>query len=65
MLLLFVVFIERIRKEDKIDNSVGIVFEKKAGKTVKQGDIIAYIHADDEKKAKQAVEKLEEVAIIK
>ena len=55
----------RIRKEDKTDNSVGIVFEKKAGKAVKQGDIIAYIHANDEKKAKQAVEKLEEVAIIK
>lgn len=55
----------RIKKEDKIESSVGIVLNKKIGDNVKKGDIVAYIHANDENKAKEAVEKLEEIYIIK
>ena len=48
----------RLKKEDKIDNSVGIVLEKKVGDKVLKNDIVAYIHANDELKAKEAVERL-------
>ena len=55
----------RMKKEDKIENSVGIVLDKKIGDNVKKGDIVAYIHANDENKAKEAVKKLEEIYVIK
>ena len=55
----------RIKKEDKIESSVGIVLNKKIGDNVKKGDIVAYIHANDENKAKEAVKKLEEIYVIK
>ena len=38
----------RKKKEDNIDFSVGIVLEKKIGDKVEKGDILAYIHANDE-----------------
>ncbi len=55
----------RIRKEDKIESNVGIVLQKKIGDIVKKGEIIAYIHANNENKAKEAVKKLEEIYVIK
>ena len=55
----------RMKKEDKIENSVGIVLDKKIGDNVKKGDIVAYIHANGENKAKEAVKKLEEIYVIK
>ena len=55
----------RLKKDDKIDNNVGIVLEKKIGEYVKQGEIVAYIHANDENKGKEAVEKLQNVYNIK
>lgn len=55
----------RIKKEDKIESSVGIVLNKKIGDNVKKGDIVAYIYANDENKAKEAVKKLEEIYVIK
>ena len=48
----------RIKKEDGIDNAVGIVLNKKIGDEVKAGDTLAYIHANDEEKGKIAVEDL-------
>lgn len=48
----------RMRKEDTIDNEVGIVLNKKIGDKVKSGDILAYIHANNEEKGKIAVEDL-------
>ena len=45
----------RIKKEQTIDYSVGIILEKKTGDAIKKGDIIAYIHANDEMLAKQSV----------
>lgn len=48
----------RIRKEDGIDNAVGIVLNKKIGDKVLVGDILAYVYANDEEKGKIAVEDL-------
>ncbi|MGG5462430.1 pyrimidine-nucleoside phosphorylase [Clostridium sp. B9] len=46
----------RATKESIIDLAVGIVLEKKRGDQVSEGDIIAYVHADDEEKGKKAIE---------
>ncbi len=40
----------RETKESEIDLSVGIVLEKKVGDYVKTGDVLAYIHYNDESK---------------
>ena len=45
----------RIKKEDMIDMTVGIVLHKKVGDNVKQGDVIATIHANSLDKLKSAV----------
>jgi pyrimidine-nucleoside phosphorylase len=46
----------RAMKEDLIDLSVGIVLNKKRGDIIKKGDIIAYVHGNDELKSQKAVE---------
>ena len=48
----------RVKKEDKIDSLAGIVLNKKSGDTVKVGEPLAYVHTNDETKAKGAVENL-------
>lgn len=48
----------RIKKDDSIDPSVGVVLKKKMGDMVEQGDILAYIHSNDEDKGKEAVKEL-------
>ena len=54
----------RIRKEDKIDSAVGITLNKKVGDKVEKDDIVAYIHANDEEKGKEAVQRLKEMYVI-
>ncbi len=54
----------RIRKEDKIDPSVGITLIKKIGDKIEKGDTVAYIHANDEEKGKEAVQRLKEIYVI-
>ena len=49
----------RVKKEDGIDYSVGIWLEKKIGDKVKENEILAYIHANDEIKGKKAVEEVQ------
>ena len=49
----------RIKKEDEIKPEVGIVLNKKIGDNVKKDDIVAYIHADNEEKAKVAVKRIQ------
>ena len=51
----------RIKKEDDINHRVGIILEKKISDKVENGEILAYIHADDEQKGKQAVEELKKI----
>ena len=55
----------RIKKEDKIEPEVGITFNKKVGDKVEKGDVVAYIHANDEEKAKEAVERLKKIYKLK
>lgn len=50
----------RIRKEDGIDHAVGIWFEKKIGDHVQEGDILGYVHANDEDTGKLAVEEIKQ-----
>ena len=50
----------RVKKEDGIDYAVGIWLEKKIGDQIKDGDVLAYVHANDEEKGKQAVEDLKQ-----
>ena len=38
----------RATKESAIDLAVGIVLNKKRGQEVKKGDVLAYIHSNDE-----------------
>lgn len=45
----------RKTKEDIIDFAVGITLEKKIGDKVNNGDILAYVHANDEALGKEAV----------
>lgn len=47
----------RETKESEIDLSVGLVLEKKVGDAVKKGDILAFLHANDEGKAQIAKER--------
>lgn len=48
----------RTDNPNEIDNSAGIVFEKKVGDQVKVGEIVAYIHSNNEDKALRATQSL-------
>lgn len=45
----------RLKKEDSIDPAVGVVLKKKIGDKVDKGEILAYVHANDAQKGKEAV----------
>lgn len=49
----------RAVKEDRIDPAVGIILHKKVGDFVKEGDVIATVYANDEKKCHIAKKQLE------
>ena len=48
----------RETKESEIDLSVGIVLQKKKGDSVKSGDVLAVLYANDEDKLNQAADRL-------
>lgn len=48
----------RIKKEDEIDKAVGIELRKKVADYIKKGEIIAYIHLNQEEKIEESKEKL-------
>ncbi|MBP5596480.1 MAG: pyrimidine-nucleoside phosphorylase [Pseudobutyrivibrio sp.] len=50
--------------DDVIDMSVGIVLNKKVGDSIKAGEPICYIHANDENKAKHAQNMILGAAVI-
>ena len=54
----------RIKKEDSIEPEVGIVFKKKVGDIVNTGEVLAYIHANEQEKAQEGVKKLKEIYVI-
>ena len=47
----------RETKESEIDLSVGILLEKKKGDAVKKGEVLGYLHVNDEQRLKAAKEK--------
>lgn len=47
----------RETKKSKIDLSVGILLEKKKGDAVKKGDVLGYLHANDEQRLEAAKDK--------
>lgn len=51
----------RIKKEDDIDETVGIILSKKVSDEVKEGDVLCYVYANDEKLGNKAVEDLKEI----
>ena len=51
----------RIRKEDRIDYSVGIVLDKKVSAKVEKGEVIGYIHANDLQKLTIAKEQIKNI----
>ena len=50
----------RLHKEDKINNKVGIIINKKIGDKVVAEDILGYIHSDDYNMGMDAVKKLKD-----
>lgn len=54
----------RAAKESIIDLAVGIVLAKKRGDRVEKGEILAFIHSNDEEKGRRAEEDLEKDYII-
>ena len=51
----------RIKKDDEIDMSAGIILNKKVHDFVKEDDLLCEIHCNDEEKGKEALEKVEEI----
>ena len=51
----------RIKKEDKIDYTVGIVLNKKVTDRVKKGEILGYIHSNNIEKLEKALIDMEEI----
>ena len=47
----------RIKKEDKIEDDVGIILNKKVGEKVEEDDVLAYIHANSKEKLNKAKEE--------
>lgn len=54
----------RRKKEDTIDPSVGIILEKKVGSKVEKGDILAFIHANNEEIGKIGQENLQKIYFV-
>ena len=50
--------IGRTNELDKIDNTAGIVFEKKIGSEIKVGEVVAHIYSDNKDKALRASQNL-------
>lgn len=47
----------RMKKDDRINNRVGIIVSKKIGDQVQNGEILGYIHADSEQIGNEAAEE--------
>ena len=54
----------RETKESEIDLTVGIVFEKKIGAKVREGDVVAILHANHKEKLSAASERLQNAITI-
>lgn len=55
----------RVRKEDKIDHTVGIILNKKVSNKIELGETLGYIHANDLEKLKDSKKRIEHIIKIK
>jgi pyrimidine-nucleoside phosphorylase len=51
----------RVKKEDKIDMTVGIILNKKVNDFVEQDETLATIYANDEEKCKNVIEQIRNI----
>lgn len=51
----------RVKKEDKIDYTVGIILNKKVSNKVAKGEVLGYIHANDNEKYLEAERKMQDI----
>ena len=51
----------RIKKEDTIDSTAGIILNKKVADKVEKGEILAYLHTNDEEKLSQNLNIVQEI----
>ena len=49
-----------MKEESQINRTAGITLNKKIGDTVNSGEVLAYIHTDDEEKVNGAIHNLQE-----
>ena len=54
----------RVKKTDDIDNTVGLIIKTKVGEQIKEGDILAEIHANDLSKAEEIEKQLLQTIVI-
>ena len=54
----------RIRKDDVIDSAVGFIVNKRIGDSVKKGDVLIEVHANDENRLVQALPQLEKCMLV-
>ncbi len=55
----------RVRKEDKIDHSVGVVLTKKVGDYVTKDEILAYLHINNPEQLETAKENIKKIIKIR
>jgi pyrimidine-nucleoside phosphorylase len=54
----------RTKSDDVVDPAVGFVFERTVGDSVRAGDVIAWVHGDDEARASQAAQRVGAAVIV-
>lgn len=54
----------RMRKEDEIDHSAGIIMNQRIGNVVEIGQVLAYIHTNDESKIEGALKNMKDAFIL-
>lgn len=54
----------RIKKEDEIDNTAGIILNKKENDYVQKGEILAYIHTNKKEIIDESVQKIQNICKI-
>ena len=55
----------RVKKEDKIDHSVGVVLTKKVGEYVTKDEILAYLHINNPEQLESAKENIKKIIKIR
>ncbi len=54
----------RVRKEDEIDHAAGIIMNQRIGNVVEVGQVLAYIHTNDESKIEGALKNMKDAFVL-